>query len=363
MKGDIADGLPEATEQKQKKWPIKTIALTALCTILVLFVAFIIFAIFAPDMGSANDTDVLHTSYSTAEGLYDTLHNDYSAVSHVTYSGSVGPKQKDSNIGRYYEIPTFFVEITFNGLRDEAKAEKNGNTPDSDSGSWDDSVSYADEVQNTASSYLLDKYSIDNYSVCVNMSDSADAANTLYSQTDGVQTCNAVTDEYGLYEFDTDDNSNWYPAGEYEVDGEEIDSGDYYLRADTDTKASFEIKENGKTVDSDAFDTNRYVYLSYGQTVTFDGCEAIVSKNAPEIENGDDESHGPGMYYVGKDIAAWSYKLTNNGDLKNAYYTVRSSIYGSSDEVLVKKIIKTNGYITLSDGQYITTVGLTLTDE
>lgn len=360
MKSDIADGIPVATKTR-KKWPIKIIVLTTLCTVIVLFLAFVIYAVIAPDSGSVNDTDTLHTSYSTAEDLYDTLHNDYSAVSYISYSGSVGPKQKDHDIGRYYETPIFYINITFNGLRDAAKAEKDNSK--SDSVSWNDCVSYADEVQKAASSYLRDKYSIGNYGVRVNMSDSADASNTLYSQTDGVQTCNAVTDAYGLYELDTDDSSDWHPAGEYKVDGHELDSGVYYLRADSDTKASFEIKENGKTIDNDAFDTNRYVYLSYGQTVTFDGCEAIVSKHAPKIKNGDDGSHDPGMYHVGTDIASGSYKLTNNGDLTNAYYTVRSSIYGSSDEVLIKKIIKTNGYITLSDGQYITTVGLTLKDE
>lgn len=160
-------------------------------------------------------------------------------------------------------------------------------------------------------------------------------------------------------EIQSDVSKVQYEEGTYKV-GKTIPSGTYCLINNED-KGSAELEIDYDSLNKFSsialmLSTNTYAYFSIkeGEYLEIEQGYAIPLDDfhTDSLETYSDISSG--MYLVGKDIPAGEYEVYCTSEFGNAKYTVYSEIPSSKDNIFVAAdYIDKNGFITVSDGQYI----------
>lgn len=156
------------------------------------------------------------------------------------------------------------------------------------------------------------------------------------------------------------DSYKWNHAGVYEVGSGKnmLVPGEYYIVRTTSKSASVSLinKKFGRYVE------NSYlITLKSGDKVYLDGCKIIHSS----VEHPHEDSNGiyqPGIYKVGRDIPAdeYIYRVVSNKKspgVPGFTHLSSSAITTFGD---LHTIVKSFGYITAKEGQYIKLYGCTL---
>ena len=155
------------------------------------------------------------------------------------------------------------------------------------------------------------------------------------------------------------DSATSYVEGTYIV-GKTIPSGDYIVFPTRDSvNATIEISSDSlNNFDSllfmEEFENFSYIHLNDGEYVTVeDGTLTVWNGDSLSALSGT-SNIVPGTYIVGVDIPAGEYELVSNGSLRDAHYVLYSEIPSSKENIFVSaEYYKNNGFLTVSDGQYL----------
>ncbi|MPN57583.1 hypothetical protein SDC9_205277 [bioreactor metagenome] len=97
-----------------------------------------------------------------------------------------------------------------------------------------------------------------------------------------------------------------------------------------------------------------YVTVSAGQYLTVSGGNIYAAKDAPKV-SATDGKYPEGCYKIGTDIAAGEYKVVKDDSLCSMTVTKDSTKLSSS--IVSIKIVDSENYITVKDGQYLLVSG------
>lgn len=105
---------------------------------------------------------------------------------------------------------------------------------------------------------------------------------------------------------------------------------------------------------NDNIATFSFITVSDGQYLTVNNGKFIEAAKA-EVPAADNGIYSSGTYRVGTDIQAGEYKVTCTSS--SAYVEVCKDSTGAFDSIVANDNIENSGYITVSDGQYLTVNG------
>ena len=145
-----------------------------------------------------------------------------------------------------------------------------------------------------------------------------------------------------------------YSSGEYVV-GENIPSGEYYVELKSDYGTVYTYNPNDLTNSlMTSVETHYYVTLSDGYMVRLSGVTATPVSEVSKKYNSDNLS--PGLYRVGIDIKAGTYKCTpvssdEMGKWESFYFVYDSSNIGRN--TIAENFIGASDTVTVEEGQYL----------
>lgn len=156
------------------------------------------------------------------------------------------------------------------------------------------------------------------------------------------------------------DSEGYYPEGTYQI-GVDIPEGIYFLRGEVYTDGYGTLTSDARyDIDSDSgsdggwFQFCRYVELRGHGSIDLISCDAY-DISAADV-HGDPFEH-PGMFIVGRDLDAGTYRLADTSPYGNG---MAYAVYDSLDEVHGDSIFDVGNFdakdgdeITLTDGQII----------
>lgn len=147
----------------------------------------------------------------------------------------------------------------------------------------------------------------------------------------------------------------WTKAGMYKV-GNDITAGEYLIVSDSFIPAYYQVsKDSTGTLDSiisnDNFTGSRYITLADGQYLELRSAKFVSIDKAP-IQEPKDGAYQPGMYKVGRDIAAGEYKAIPDAN-SMAYLEVSKDSKGAMTSIISNDNFDAEKYVTIKDGQYI----------
>lgn len=148
--------------------------------------------------------------------------------------------------------------------------------------------------------------------------------------------------------------------GEYVV-GEDIPAGEYLLRSDDlgnivpdgSDEAYASLSDDAGEIFGSWFEYSRYAKLEEGQYLDMSWCSAYdISMHA--MENNPFEHSG--MFKVGVDVEAGTYKVKTIDDSDMYFYYVHDSLEDFDDDAMYEFFRENYGEkteVTLEDGQYL----------
>lgn len=157
-----------------------------------------------------------------------------------------------------------------------------------------------------------------------------------------------------------DENEGVYPMGEYVV-GEDIPAGEYLLRSDDlgnivpdgSDEAYASLSDDAGEIFGSWFEYSRYAKLEEGQYLDLAWCSAYdISMHA--MENNPFEHSG--MFKVGVDVKAGTYKVKTIDDSDMHFYYVHDSLEDFDDDAMYeffRENYTEEKIVTLEDGQYL----------
>lgn len=148
-----------------------------------------------------------------------------------------------------------------------------------------------------------------------------------------------------------------YPEGGYKI-GTDIPAGEYVV-VQNDNICSLEIAKDSTCFTSSLIGIEivpgrSYVTVSAGQYLTVSGGNIYAAKDAPKV-SATDGKYPEGCYKIGTDIAAGEYKVVKDDSLCSMTVTKDSTKLSSS--IVSIKIVDSENYITVKDGQYLLVSG------
>ena len=145
-----------------------------------------------------------------------------------------------------------------------------------------------------------------------------------------------------------------YKSANMEV-GRDIPAGTYALIAQGSELATYGIcldADYQSTLSTGIFFGNTYVKLEKGQYMYMDSCYAVPESQA------EPDTNKSGVFKVGKDIAAGTYKLSPSKGDEGMYYVYSSLNDLMYTEIEISDMTKINGSesVELKKGQYLQTI-------
>ena len=203
------------------------------------------------------------------------------------------------------------------------------------------STSDRDAAAEIMASVTLDKSQADKY-IDANSPSGASSSGSTSSQ-------NASTDNKPSATSNTN-SAKTYKEGMYKV-GSDIPAGIYVLKQTGTVSAYYAILNSTSTSDiaaNDNFDNQAIVGVNDGQYLQLERCTAVAFDQTTHTLQ---DSRTNGMWKVGTDIPAGTYKATQIGNIP-AYFCVYNSPY-SNQEIIENDNFSGSTYLTVSDGQYL----------
>jgi len=137
-----------------------------------------------------------------------------------------------------------------------------------------------------------------------------------------------------------------YYEGVHKV-GTDIPAGSYILISDSEGYFSINADANGDNIlENDNFGKNTYINLKKNTYLELSDCYAVPYSDDITFEV-IDNGYMTGMYKVGKDIPAGTYKLSV---ISSGYYAIYDTPYG---EILSNDFFYGDNYVTVKKGQYL----------
>lgn len=135
--------------------------------------------------------------------------------------------------------------------------------------------------------------------------------------------------------------------------GVDISAGEYVLVADKDAVGYFEVASDSTysptvTITNDLFINNSIVTVTDGQFLLLERCTAYKIDKSPTLDTG-----GEGMFKVGKDIPAGTYKILPGKD-QEGYYSIKRDSLHLHDSLISEELFTGEVEITVENGQYLT---------
>jgi hypothetical protein len=152
----------------------------------------------------------------------------------------------------------------------------------------------------------------------------------------------------------------WFKAGTYKV-GKDIKVGEYFIQSTNNSLgAYFQVSKDstGKLTSittNDNFKGNRYITLVSGQYFKVTNGRFAVASSVPKLAAVKGK-YLEGMYKVGRDLPAGEYKVTPSSKI-GSYYEVSKDSKGSLTSIVANEIIKSDTYLSVSNGQYVKFIG------
>ncbi len=157
-----------------------------------------------------------------------------------------------------------------------------------------------------------------------------------------------------------DENVGVYPRGEYVV-GEDIPAGEYLLYSDdlgNNVPEGFDeayasLLDDEEEIFGSWFESSRYVKLEDGQYLDLAWCSAYDT-SMHTIENNPFEHSG--MFKVGVDVEAGTYKVKTIDDSDMYFYYVHDSLEDFDDDAMYeffRENYTEEKIVTLENGQYL----------
>ena len=114
---------------------------------------------------------------------------------------------------------------------------------------------------------------------------------------------------------------------------------------------------NGKVVEPFIIDGTTYLPLravaeALGLNVQWDGNTSTVTLSGTSNPSAPATSFGEGMYKVGTDIPAGTYKLTCTSEF-SAYWERLSDASGEFSSIIANGVFSATAYVTVNNGEYL----------
>lgn len=158
---------------------------------------------------------------------------------------------------------------------------------------------------------------------------------------------------------DTVASNDIYSDGTYIV-GKTIPSGDYVVTSTrSSVNATVEINSDSLNKFSsllffEEFENFSYIHLNDGEYVSIENGTLSPWDGNSKSTLTSTSGINPGTYIVGVDIPSGEYELVSNGSTRSAYYILYNEIPSGKDGIFVSSdFYKNNGFLTVSDGQYL----------
>jgi hypothetical protein len=152
----------------------------------------------------------------------------------------------------------------------------------------------------------------------------------------------------------------WYKAGNYKV-GKDISAGEYFVQStNTIVGAYLQVSKDstGKLtsiITNDNFKGNRYITVTTGQYLKVTNGKFAIASSVPKLVAVKGK-YLEGMYKVGRDLPAGEYKVTPSNKIAS-YYGVSRDSKGSLTSIITNEVIKSDTYVSVTNGQYVKLVG------
>ena len=143
---------------------------------------------------------------------------------------------------------------------------------------------------------------------------------------------------------------NKYTEGMYRA-GRDVPEGEYIVFKNNANLGYYEVTLTGNNDDiitNDILEYNGYITLQKGQSISLQGLDMYPVNHAPDLD-----MSSAGMFKVGKDIPAGTYKVVVNPEKEYGYYEICNDSYNRWDSIESNDYFKGNRFVTVKDGQYL----------
>mgnify|MGYP000040239612 CR=1 FL=1 len=143
---------------------------------------------------------------------------------------------------------------------------------------------------------------------------------------------------------------NKYTEGMYRA-GRDVPEGEYIVFKNNANLGYYEVTLTGNNDDiitNDILEYNGYITLQKGQSISLQGLDMYPVNHAPDLD-----MSSAGMFKVGKDIPAGTYKVVVNPEKEYGYYAICNDSYNRWDSIESNDYFKGNRFVTVKDGQYL----------